>query len=223
VFSPSQIEFDAFEKYILETYAANWKKNGGFIVRPPSSLKLLPTKTENRLPTNGRYDHLKQKNDPIPASLHTATQQEGKGFFYPTLRTERKARVRKVTQKTLLRLSSTNMPTKPNVELYTAMKQSKKCPFGKPCFTISRRLRKVGNSIHSTFLTYSFPSSQVTTTANGKEYNIKFVMRMCNPFLIPSLIDTFRPDQHRPDKIIPGINVPQIFLGQLGNFSCWQI
>jgi hypothetical protein len=72
VFSPSQIEFDAFEKYILETYATNWKKNGGFIVKPPSSLKLLPTKTENRLPTNGRSHHLKQKNDPIAASLHTA-------------------------------------------------------------------------------------------------------------------------------------------------------
>lgn len=223
MFSPSQIEFDAFEKYILETYAADWKKNGGFIVRPPSSLKLLPTKTENRLPTNGRYDHLKQKKWPHCSKSTHRHPARGKRFFFSTLRTERKARARKVTQKTLLRLSSTNMPTNPNVELYTAMKQSKKCPSGKPCFTISRRLRKVGNSIHSTFLTYSFPSSQVTTTANGKEYNRKFVMRMCNPFLIPSLTETFRPDKHRPDKIIPGINVPQIFLGQLGNCSCWQI
>ncbi len=65
MFSPSQIKFDAFEKYILETYATNWKKNGGFIVKPPSSLKLLPTKTENRLPTNGRSNHLKQKMTPL--------------------------------------------------------------------------------------------------------------------------------------------------------------
>ncbi|EFX80015.1 hypothetical protein DAPPUDRAFT_103873 [Daphnia pulex] len=87
--SDDKLEF-FFMLSFIETYAANWKKNGGFIVRPPSSLKLLPTKTENRLPTNGRYDHLKQKNDPVAASLHTATQQEGKDFFFLTDFKERK-------------------------------------------------------------------------------------------------------------------------------------
>ncbi len=39
VLSPTKLEFDEFEKFILDTYAANWEEHGGFIVRPPEPLK----------------------------------------------------------------------------------------------------------------------------------------------------------------------------------------
>ncbi len=53
-------------------------------------------------------------------------------------------------------------------------------------------------------------------------------MGMSNPFFIlnwylPDLRETFKPFLHRPDEILPGIKVPQIFLGQLGSFYCWHV
>ncbi|EFX73834.1 hypothetical protein DAPPUDRAFT_324814 [Daphnia pulex] len=40
---------------------------------------------------------------------------------------------------------------------------------------------------------------------------------------LPDLHETLRQFLHRPDEILPGNNVPQIFLGQLGSFYCWHV
>jgi hypothetical protein len=77
-------------------------------------------------------------------------------------------------------------------------------------------------------LQYQSTSSSLTATARGKKQQV-FIMGMSYPLFIlnrylPKLRETFRPFLHHPDEIIPGINVPQIFLGQLmGIFSCWHV
>ncbi|EFX67541.1 hypothetical protein DAPPUDRAFT_261496 [Daphnia pulex] len=43
------------------------------------------------------------------------------------------------------------------------------------------------------------------------------------PQYLPNLRRTFRQFLHNPDEIIEGVNVPQIFLGQLGSFSAWHV
>ncbi len=67
---PSHVEFDAFERYILETSAANWEEHGGFIVRPPSSLKadyqlMADLRKQNVTPLQQVYTPQPSKRDGV--------------------------------------------------------------------------------------------------------------------------------------------------------------